>query len=113
KEMVASWCMMPSRSYHQEASGLPMISLIVLSISSGSIGRRNGRINSKLIVGPHNDGSPAVSQASESEEQGFMRPFPPGAHPRAPDLSLDRPGRLSQRGQVSGSRRPESPRRAA
>src|SRR5580658_6100087 len=41
--------MIPSRSYHHEASGLPMISLMLSSSSSGSIGRRNGRINSKLI----------------------------------------------------------------
>src|SRR5580658_8936386 len=49
--MFCSWNMMPSRSYHHEASGLPMISLMLSSSSSDSIGRRNGRINSKLIVG--------------------------------------------------------------
>src|SRR5580692_8153899 len=48
-EMLCSWNMMPSRSYHHEASGLPMISLILSSSSSGSIGRRNGIISSKDI----------------------------------------------------------------
>src|SRR5580698_1485620 len=48
--MVASRKIIPSRSYHQEASGLPMISLTLSSSSSGSMGRRNGRINSKLIT---------------------------------------------------------------
>src|SRR6202453_1627127 len=50
-EMFCSWNMMPSRSYHHEASGLPMISLTFSSSSSASMGRRNGRINSKLISG--------------------------------------------------------------
>src|SRR5215471_5051863 len=50
-EMVFSWSIMPSRSYHQEASGLPMISLTLSSSKRDSIGRRNGKINSKLIAG--------------------------------------------------------------
>src|SRR5258708_37378550 len=54
-----SRCIMPSRSYHHEASGLPMISLTVSSSNSGSMGRRNGRINSKLIAGLYSDGRPA------------------------------------------------------
>src|SRR5579859_1409850 len=41
--------MIPSRSYHQVASGFPMISLMLSSSRSGSIGRRNGSINSKLM----------------------------------------------------------------
>src|ERR1700727_2375668 len=51
KETVSSRRMIPSRSYHHEASGLPMISLMLSSSNSGSIGRRNGRINSKLMAG--------------------------------------------------------------
>src|SRR5882672_1369283 len=93
KEMLSSRRMIPSRSYHHEASGLPMISLMLLSSSSGSIGRRNGRINSKLILESHGDGSPASSRASESEEYRPMRPFPPGAIHRVPDPRR----RLSQR----------------
>src|SRR4051812_27244654 len=50
KWTVSSLRMIPSRSYHQDASGLPMISLMLSSSKSDSIGRRNGRINSKLIV---------------------------------------------------------------
>src|ERR1700722_14899584 len=51
KEMVFFWRIIPSRSYHHELSGLPMISLMPSSSNSGSMGRRNGRINSKLISG--------------------------------------------------------------
>src|SRR3984885_4060101 len=51
KEMVFSWRIIPSRSYHHELSGLPMISLMPSSSNSSSIGLRNGRINSKLIAG--------------------------------------------------------------
>src|SRR6185437_6288829 len=68
-ETATSWCILPSRSHHQDESGLPMISLMLSSNSSPSIGRRNGRINSKLIAEPHSDGSPAGSQAPESEEE--------------------------------------------
>src|SRR5579864_4893430 len=51
KEMLGSWHSFPSRSENHEASGLPMISLTSSSSSSASMGRRNGRINSKLIAG--------------------------------------------------------------
>jgi hypothetical protein len=37
----------------------------------------NGSINSKLMRGPQNDGSPARSRASETGEEGPMRPLPP------------------------------------
>src|ERR1700674_3900665 len=51
KEIVGSWHNFPSRSQDQDESGLPMISLTSSSSSSASMGRRNGRINSKLIAG--------------------------------------------------------------
>src|SRR5208282_3683695 len=75
KEMVLSRRMIPSRSYHHEASGLPMISLMLSSSNSGSIGRRNGRINSKLIVWTSQRGSPACSRASGSENNGLRGRF--------------------------------------
>ena len=75
-ERSASRQTIPSRSYHQVASGLPMISLTLSSSRSGSIGRRNGRINSKLIAEPHSAGSPACNRASEGEEKRPMRPVP-------------------------------------
>ena len=46
-----------------------MISLMLSSSKSGSIGRRNGRINSKLIAGISQRWKPGVSRASESEEE--------------------------------------------
>src|SRR5262249_20150282 len=49
--MFGSWHNLPSRSDDHEQSGLPMISLTLSSSKSDSIGRRNGRINSKLIAG--------------------------------------------------------------
>jgi hypothetical protein len=52
-----------------------MISLMLSSSNSGSIGRRKGRINSKLIAGTSSDGSPALSQASASEEEGLEGHF--------------------------------------
>src|SRR5713101_8281886 len=48
-----------------------MISLMLSSSSSGSIGRRNGRINSKLIAKTSQCGSPAISRASKSENSGL------------------------------------------
>src|SRR5579871_2401196 len=48
--------MTPSRSDHQVESGFPMISLTPSSSKSGSIGRRNGNISSKLMI-PSRDGS--------------------------------------------------------
>src|SRR5579862_887399 len=59
--MVASRKIIPSRSYHQDASGLPMISLTLSSSSSSSIGRRNGRINSKLITLTSQGAKPSVA----------------------------------------------------
>ena len=61
---VLSRCMIPSRSYHHEASGLPMISLMLSSSSSGSMGRRNGRINSKLMAGISQRWKPSGSPGS-------------------------------------------------
>src|SRR5216683_8245497 len=86
KEMVGSWHNLPSRSQDQDESGLPMISLTSSSSSSASMGRKNGRINSKLIVGTSQRWKPSGCRASESEEQGLMQPFPPGALHRDPDL---------------------------
>src|SRR5215469_2682506 len=48
--MPVSGQIIPSRSNHQVASGLPMISLTLSSRRSGSIGRRNGSISSKLMA---------------------------------------------------------------
>src|SRR5438045_2365373 len=48
--MLVSGQTIPSRSYHHVASGLPMISLTLSSRRSGSIGRRNGSISSKLMA---------------------------------------------------------------
>src|SRR5579859_4455119 len=69
KEMEGSRLTIPLRSYHHEASGLPMISLMLSSSNSGSIGRRNGSINSKLIAGDSRDGSPASAGPLGSEEK--------------------------------------------
>src|SRR5580658_3216082 len=100
KEMLGSWHNLPSRSENHEAFGLPMISLTSSSSSSASMGRRNGRINSKLIAETSQHGSPAVSRASESERQWLMRPFPLGALHRAPVLRK----RPFQRDRASGSK---------
>src|SRR5260370_6594679 len=64
---------MPSRSYHQDASGLPMISLMLSSSNSGSMGRRNGRISSKLMARTSQGRKPSLNRASASEEGGLCR----------------------------------------
>src|SRR5580692_1729191 len=66
---------LPSRSDHQDASGLPMISLMLSSSKSGSMGRRKGRINSKLIGGISWDGSPAKAGLPKYKEQGLNGRF--------------------------------------
>ena len=102
--------MIPLASYHRDASGLPMISLILSSSGSGSIGPKKWSDPFEAHgASPHSDGSPAASWASAREEQGLMRPLPLGTVYRAPDL----PGQPSRRDPASGSRRREFPRHAA
>jgi len=94
----------PSRSDHHEASGLHMISLMLSSSSNGSIGRRNGRINSKLIAWISERWKPAISRASKSENKWLMRPFLLRACHRAPDL----PGSLFSAVQLQDRGNPDS-----
>jgi len=49
-----------------------MISLMMSSSSSPCIGRRNVGVNSKVIAGASQNGTPADGQASESEEEGAL-----------------------------------------
>src|ERR1700735_5153506 len=72
KETDASRQMIPSRSYHHDESGLPMISLILSSSNNGSMGRRNGRINSKLIRAFQSDGSPASAELPQVKRRGLF-----------------------------------------
>jgi hypothetical protein len=48
---------------------LPMISLMLSSSNSGSMGRRNGRIRSKPIAEPRMEESPAAGRASAAVER--------------------------------------------
>jgi hypothetical protein len=52
-----------------------MISLMLSSSNSGSMGRRNGRIKSKLIAGTSSDGSPASAGLPRVKRKGLEGQF--------------------------------------
>src|SRR6202012_4961448 len=83
----ASRCRTPAPSDHHEPSGLPMISLTSSSRRSGSMGRRNGRISSKLIAFLGSDGRPGSPAFRERKGRALSGPFLGGGVLRdIPDL---------------------------